>query len=283
MGYTFSWVAVRGQVPGDLFDQLGLVALSDRRADTEPDFIAAASRGGWVIVAVRDICPGYPNQADLLKRLSRDCELIACYESTYGPESAAAAWKNGRLLWKVEHRTDGDRTPADIACEGDLPPSFEEILTVAQTRPREYTDVDHLYEVPIDLAKAVTGFRQDEDVRGARPPISLDTDVEAFSLVPVEYTWCVTGLESRDQVLRVVQQALHPFHLSEFPGTRLGNVWDVDDDGRWWTKGSTEPAVTAISGFDRWRPEFEATLARRVAEFAPQASLSMEWKLPDTK
>ncbi|MFG2444352.1 hypothetical protein ACGFQG_15915 [Nocardia fluminea] len=279
MGYMTSWVAVRGDVPGDLFDELGLIDLEGRSVAQESDFAAAALRGGWVTVLVRDTHPGYPYRPDLLARLSRRAELVTCHESTYGPESASARWCNGQQVWKAEHLAE----TTEVTVEGDVPDVFDELMSAAGVRSAQGSGIDEFYEVPVELAKSITGFRQDEAVRGAPPAIRLGMDVKAFALTPVEYSWTVTELDDEDQLRAVMGEAIHQFHRSEFPGTRLFNRAGADDNGRRRIDGGTVPAVMAISGFDRWRPEFEATVARRVAEVAPHAKLTLNWNFPDAE
>jgi len=85
--------------------------------------------------------------------------------------SSASAWKNGNKVWRVAHNGEEDNV-LHLESSGDLPPEFESIrknVFAKQAQEAAEPDdlkVDHVYELPAELAKKLTGFRHDQDTPG---------------------------------------------------------------------------------------------------------------------
>ena len=136
--------------------------------------------------------------------LSEGCEVVCCFLMDMVMVSRATAWKDGVRRWSVthdaqaggiDHLTVEGQPPASLASmeaaarakrragapapqRASAAPSalrqvFDAFFSVKR-RPRLRTyrpgldapmPVDYLFDVPVDLAKAVTGFRHDESER----------------------------------------------------------------------------------------------------------------------
>ena len=80
--------------------------------------------------------------------------------------SMACAFAKGREIWRVSHEAERGITHLDVT--GTPPKNFEEIRTRLL---RQQTDdpggADYVFDIPVDLAQSLTGFRYDEDIEGA--------------------------------------------------------------------------------------------------------------------
>jgi hypothetical protein len=78
--------------------------------------------------------------------------------------SSCFAAQNGIFTWNVSH--DAQEGTYDVSSTGSVPHQLEEIVNSkvdAQTASGGAdSDVDHLIDVPIDLAASFTGYRYDE-------------------------------------------------------------------------------------------------------------------------
>lgn len=163
MTSVFSWVAVRGRSPQAVLGDLGLIDTGVAHSAGSSRLAGEALPDGWYVVVDYDVDPeGYISDTQTLGQLSQQADVVACYQSSYGPDSAASQWANGRQVWIVTHSCDSGAIRDHLAYEGNLPEVFTEILDDARA---EYTASDGeqcLYQVPVDLAAEITGFREDD-------------------------------------------------------------------------------------------------------------------------
>ena len=91
--------------------------------------------------------------------------------------SSAAYWAGGNQVWRVEHI--GEEGPMHLQTSGALPPGFAAMAAVhkeAQAKAGgEKADVDHYFDIPLNAAKAITGFKHDEDI--------ADVDYQRFEVL----------------------------------------------------------------------------------------------------
>ncbi|MGQ4601531.1 hypothetical protein [Nocardia sp. R6R-6] len=274
MGDILSWVAVRGQSRSSVLDELDLTDIEG----VDQGGVDAVSLADWHIVFDPEVNPpGYLRYPDVLQRLSRGAEVVACYESSFGPSSVAAGLRDGRQSWVVGH--DRDVSADHLEYEGDLPGEFADVLARARARQAASREVDFLYEVPLELAWLVTGYRADNVLRGERPA-GYSSSVRAFTATRVHYSYRVVGLTDRAQAIKVLG-AVGDVHDREYLGEDVFNSRGEEPDGQWTAYGDTEDTPVLVAGFDRWRPRFEEAVTRAAAQVAPQARVEIEWSFPD--
>lgn len=78
--------------------------------------------------------------------------------------SSAEGWANAQRHWRVEH--DAQRSIRHLTTSGTLPASYADALRNAQ-EAQDAEDagdaaVDFFFEVPLQLARDVVGFKHDE-------------------------------------------------------------------------------------------------------------------------
>lgn len=159
MGWMCSWVGVRAPQAGVLealdFVRTGEPAQPGSRGAR---FSVAEIPDGWTIVFSEDF--EWVGRIDAAA-LSALGDVLGCkFEDKVDMATAAFLVRGGREIWRVEHENDLDRL---VVVTGEPPPLFE-TLRDALWRKQEADDgVDYLHDLPLDLAKAICGFRVDDD------------------------------------------------------------------------------------------------------------------------
>lgn len=164
MGYSLSWLAIKGKLPQTVLDELGFRVTEEGEAMPESDLTAAELPNGWYLIVANRSEQVVPD--GVLKQLSAGCEAVTCFVEEHVMFSSATGWKDGRRCWLVRHNAQKQRD--HIEAEGELAPMFNSILSRMQSRQREADArkqrVDFLFEVPVELAHALVGYRCDRDV-----------------------------------------------------------------------------------------------------------------------
>lgn len=168
MGYSQSWLAVRGKPPAAVLEALNLRGTGTREEIAESPIVGAALATGWyLIVAGRS---GHQLLGDqTLQGLSAGCEIVTGDVEEHVMVSAATCWKDGHRVWSVTH--DAQHDIGHLQTEGELPAVFasirDRLRIEQQAAGGNKADVDYFFDVPVELARALTGYRHDADVPGA--------------------------------------------------------------------------------------------------------------------
>ena len=162
MGYSVSWLAVRGKDAHLVREQLGLQQTGQREEVPESPVLGADLPTGWYLVLANGW--DYAENAGL-DRLSVDCEVVACSVEEHVMVSAASGWKHGRNTWTITH--DSQRGREDLEVEGEPPSVFPAIRGRLMAEQAERGDADYVFDIPVEVAKSLTGFRHDEDIEHA--------------------------------------------------------------------------------------------------------------------
>lgn len=177
MGYALSWVAVKDSTPEAVQEFLQLRPTGQRSTVTESGVDGVKLPGGWyVVVTNRDFTLV---EDDFLKSLSALGEVVMCYVEEHVMASGAAGWHDGKCDWSLTH--DSQKGVYHLDVKGEPPPPFNEIYDrLAQNQKEaggENSEGDYIFDVPVALAKALTGFVHNEDPPGA------DEDEEVFEVL----------------------------------------------------------------------------------------------------
>ena len=178
MGYAISWVAVRNKSPDAICAELGLERTGQFDSVPDQPICGAELPGGWYLVWGNDM--GFTNRLPLDK-LSKGTELVEFLVEEHVMASYANGWKDGRRIWSIEH--DAGQGIMHIEEEGNPPAQYAEIrdrLINAQEAEGGKWEVDHVVDIPVQVAQLLTGFRYDEDI-----PDTTDEDVPFETLQPV--------------------------------------------------------------------------------------------------
>ena len=91
--------------------------------------------------------------------------------------SSAEYWAGGNQVWRAEHV--GENGPIHLKTSGILPRGFEAMaaahMEAQEADGGEKAGVDHYFDIPLNAAKEITGFKHDEDILGV--------DYESFEVL----------------------------------------------------------------------------------------------------
>jgi hypothetical protein len=164
VGFSISWVAVRGKETESVLRDLGLEPTGERdELPAESPIGGAVLPGGWYVI----VCDRYEHELvrdEVMKRVSRGAEAVTAGAEEHVMVSFAAGWRDGERLWWTRH--DADKGIYDLEVEGALPEGFEEIrrslLDAQDAEGGSEAAVDSVFSIPVEAAKLVTGFAHDE-------------------------------------------------------------------------------------------------------------------------
>lgn len=117
--------------------------------------------GGWVLLVRRMEGAGIVAESEMLAKLSRGRRVVACDEDSRVMYSAASEWVEGRERWALIHSSE--QADDHLAARGDLPGGWtakRDQSLAEQARAAEGEEaVDRAYEVPLEVARLVVGYR----------------------------------------------------------------------------------------------------------------------------
>jgi hypothetical protein len=168
MGYSQSWLAVRGKPRPTVLDELGLRATGTREQIAESPIVGTELPTGWYLV-VTDRSGHRLTRDSMLQKLSAGCEIVTGDVEEHVMVSVATGWMDGQKLWSVVH--DGQRDMQHLDAQGDMPVAFANIRDGLRSEQQEAggskSDVDYIFDVPVELARTLTGYRHDTRISGA--------------------------------------------------------------------------------------------------------------------
>lgn len=165
MGYALSWAAQKAGSLQTMCSVLGLRPTGKHEEIAESEFVGAQLLSEWHIVLFnRNIIDD-----SSLKELSRSGDVIYCFVEDHVMFSSASAWNKGKEIWRVVH-DGGEKGVLHLETTGNPPEQFEEVrmklCSEQEAADRDNIKVDHVYEIPSELAKQLVGFHHDEDTPG---------------------------------------------------------------------------------------------------------------------
>jgi hypothetical protein len=160
MGFELSWIAMEASCIERVLAALKLRA-TDEIEDAADSELTLLKTGGWAII-IENHAPGLVLTLQVLKAISKTTPIIACSLDEHRMTSESASWTHGKAIWSVAH--DCAIGAAHLQATGTLPSSYETLRSKAAEI--EDADVDLAFDVPIDVAKDVTGYRHDRSGAG---------------------------------------------------------------------------------------------------------------------
>jgi hypothetical protein len=162
VGVSATWVAVKGKDPSVVLSEFGLEPTGEiDELPLESPIAGVTLPGGWYIL-ILDRYGHRLARDEIIERVSRDCDAFVVCEEEHVMASGAAHWTDGQQLWRVAHDPSGeDVYNLDVA--GTAPEEFDvlrrEKFAAQEREPQDpKLPVDHVYDVPLELAGAATGF-----------------------------------------------------------------------------------------------------------------------------
>jgi hypothetical protein len=92
--------------------------------------------------------------------LSKGCRAVACAVEEHVNFASAEVWQDGTRIWHVQHQ--GDEDSENISSEGRVPQRFHQLMATVEPQDSENLDGHFHMDIPLILAKKLSGFRHDE-------------------------------------------------------------------------------------------------------------------------
>jgi hypothetical protein len=166
MGSSISWIAVKGRAVEDLQRTLGLKPTGKLGHYGQHPVVGRQLSDGWYILIASD-SDDRITKYKTLTQVAKGCEVVACTVEEHVMSSSGAFWRKGKKVWSVKH--DGEKGALNLAKAGKLPESYsalEKETLETQRMEGDGADVDHVFELPLKLAKQLVGFKHDEELVG---------------------------------------------------------------------------------------------------------------------
>jgi hypothetical protein len=164
MGFRVLLVAVTGKEPARIYDEFGVVPTQEFEDIAESPVVGVSLSNGSYLLYINDPDLIVPNDV-VFARLSKNARLLACYANETYMESMATSWENGRSIWSVHH--DAQQGIEHLATSGTLPSQFVPIRDKLLGQQQGSSDTDYVFDIPVELANEIGGFRYDYDIKGA--------------------------------------------------------------------------------------------------------------------
>jgi hypothetical protein len=166
MSFSLAWFAAQGIDRDDFLERLGFTDTCEADEYFDQDHSGGELPGGWYVILTSDLGLLAP---DKLAQWSAGGRLVAAVVHEDSANSLATEWKDGRQIWSVSH--DGSEGGDQLAVEGELPDVFEELKHEADALQAAHV----IFDIPLDLAAELTGFRHDE--------MGFDDDIPPFTIL----------------------------------------------------------------------------------------------------
>ena len=162
MGFNVSTVSIRGLPESDVHALLGLKSTGRSEEDPDSPVVAATLPSGWYLIYFND--HDHPDLGILAQQFP-SVEFLCCETSETVKYSAVRFWQSGKLKWSVVH--DSSKGFDHLEIRGELPPTWSLIDQRLRTLQKaKAKGVDHLFDIPVELARDITGFRYDGNPGG---------------------------------------------------------------------------------------------------------------------
>jgi hypothetical protein len=153
MGFSISWVAIKGKPKTAVLSELGLRATGGIESVSDWPIGGSELPGGWYLLFLDELAHPFTEE-DVLSKLSEEHVMA----------SAAFAYQNGKKVWDVTHESElGKR---HLLESGQLPSEYlqvrDTLIKEQDVGDREAHGVDYIWDIPVTLAYEVVGFRHDD-------------------------------------------------------------------------------------------------------------------------
>ena len=180
MGYSIGWLAVRTSDPEAVYRSLQVRPTDKTDEHFDTPLAGVPLKTGWVLLVAqaseRLIAP------QILASVSAEWDCVACLVEEHVMASSATFWSGGAEVWSIAH--DADKGILHIDATGQLPDSFVAVRdeTMREQQAEDTAgegDVDHIFDIPLLIAKELTGFKHDDQrdqALMATTPVALIDD-----------------------------------------------------------------------------------------------------------
>ena len=164
MGWSSSWIAIQGCEKDELLKYLNLEETGEKAfpGDGSVPFCVSELPGKWMVVFSEDFDWASPSRVLEMSKLGL---TLGCqFEDRVAMTSAVCAARAGVELWRVFHNSEQSIYRLDVT--GNPPEELaairDQLFQEQEHGGGEDSDADYVHDVPLELAKAVCGYRHDD-------------------------------------------------------------------------------------------------------------------------
>jgi len=145
----------------DVLGRMGFRDLGELDKANDAPFSIAELPDRWVVVFSNDFECGAPEN---VRRFAGGATVVSCQVEEHVMVSAAHCFTNRAHTWSVTH-DGGQAGPYDLQVTGEPPPGLgpikQRLLAERDAIGGEASNVDFGFDVPVELAMELTGYRHD--------------------------------------------------------------------------------------------------------------------------
>ena len=159
MGFKMAWIGCSGKMLDEMIENLGLLRTGEYEDEPEAEYDGIAMESGWSLV-INNYASGEFLLNQDLDRVHRGCQSIVVYVNETMMMSHVTSRDDGFERWSITH--DAEKGARHLDVTGEPPAPFAAIRN-DKVEQQNASDggVDYMFEAPLDLAEAITGFRHD--------------------------------------------------------------------------------------------------------------------------
>ena len=163
MGFSISWIAVRHKTPDTVLEELSLKRTGEMSEYPEAPICGRTLPEGWFMLVFGEIDhPLVTTQS--FAAISKDCDAVICSIEEHVMLATSELWRNGEQIWRIEH--DAQQSIDHIEVSGNLPSEYavivKEYAAQQENAGGKKADTDYFFEIPLQIAKNIVGFKHDE-------------------------------------------------------------------------------------------------------------------------
>jgi hypothetical protein len=167
MGLSISWLACRSEASDEVKRQLGCAPTGEFGDYPRLPLVGHVLPSGWYLL-VANRCGHAAIKDATLSVVSQISPIVTCSIEEHVNFCSSSYWADNRRIWAVEH--ESDRGEFDLRVEGIPPDDLAQIRqSVIHRQASEGGDepaIDFFFDIPLELAKRIVGFRHDERTPG---------------------------------------------------------------------------------------------------------------------
>ena len=162
MGYAISWIAFQDKTAAQAAELLGLCPSGELEQEPENMFCGVRLHSGWYVVVIDEYGHRFVRERTL-QRVSAAADVVAATIEEHVMFCSAEEWSGGKLIWKVSH--ESEKGLRHLEERGSPPGQYlavkERLLAAQQQEDEGAREVDYVFDVPLELAEAIAGFKHD--------------------------------------------------------------------------------------------------------------------------
>jgi hypothetical protein len=162
MGFALSWIGIRGMSPEAAVEKAGFRLTGHQEEFPESPVTCARLESGWCVIVMNRSMDAHDGSIDPSQFLP-GAEIVTCMLEEHVMASGFSRWTNGERVLSVEH--DSQQGARHLEISGNLSSEAKAIIeeaTSSQNKEDEGdAEVDFFFDIPINIAYGLTGFRHD--------------------------------------------------------------------------------------------------------------------------